>query len=163
KLMLGEIAPDRGTVRLGTQLQVAYFDQLREQLDDSATLVETISPGSDWIAIGGRRPHVMSYLERFLFAPARARSPVGSLSGRPRARGAPDGWPRRAPASARASGDRAMRGGRGLAAPPASGWRQAFRPETAAMGRPHDRHARQRIGTVVPARQAARRGGGAVI
>src|SRR5690606_33573117 len=81
KLMLGEIAPDRGTVRLGTQLQVAYFDQLREQLDDSATLVETISPGSDWIEIGGRRTHVMSYLERFLFAPERARSPVGSLSG----------------------------------------------------------------------------------
>src|SRR5690606_7897923 len=79
KLMLGEIAPDRGTVRLGTQLQVAYFDQLREQLDDSATLVETISPGSDWIEIGGRRTHVMSYLERFLFAPERARSPVGSL------------------------------------------------------------------------------------
>jgi len=81
KLMLGEIAPDHGTVRLGTQLQVAYFDQLREQLDDSATLVETISPGSDWIEIGGRRTHVMSYLERFLFAPERARSPVGSLSG----------------------------------------------------------------------------------
>ena len=81
KLMLGEIAPDHGTVRLGTQLQVAYFDQLREQLDDSATLVETISPGSDWIEIGGRRTHVMSYLERFLFAPGRARSPVGSLSG----------------------------------------------------------------------------------
>src|SRR5690606_32600354 len=57
------------------------FDQLREQLDDSATLVETISPGSDWIEIGGRRTHVMSYLERFLFAPERARSPVGSLSG----------------------------------------------------------------------------------
>ena len=81
KLMLGEIAPDRGTVRLGTQLQVAYFDQLREQLDDSATLIDTISPGSEWIEIGGRRTHVMSYLERFLFAPERARSPVGSLSG----------------------------------------------------------------------------------
>ncbi|RPH67699.1 MAG: ATP-binding cassette domain-containing protein [Burkholderiales bacterium] len=81
KLMLGELAPDRGTVRLGTQLQAAYFDQLREQLDDSATLVETISPGSEWIEIGGRRTHVMSYLDRFLFAPERARSPVGSLSG----------------------------------------------------------------------------------
>ena len=79
--MLGEIAPDRGTVRLGTQLQVAYFDQLREQLDDSATLIDTISPGSEWVEIGGRRTHVMSYLERFLFAPERARSPVGSLSG----------------------------------------------------------------------------------
>jgi ATP-binding cassette subfamily F protein uup len=81
RLMLGEIAPDRGSVRLGTQLQVAYFDQLREQLDDAATLVQTISPGSDWIEVGGRRTHVMSYLERFLFAPERARSPVGSLSG----------------------------------------------------------------------------------
>jgi ATP-binding cassette subfamily F protein uup len=81
RLMLGEIAPDRGSVRLGTQLQVAYFDQLREQLDDAATLVQTISPGSEWIEVGGRRTHVMSYLERFLFAPERARSPVGSLSG----------------------------------------------------------------------------------
>jgi len=68
-------------VRIGTNLQIAYFDQLRAQLDDSATLVETISPGSDWIEIAGRRTHAMSYLERFLFAPARARSPVGSLSG----------------------------------------------------------------------------------
>jgi len=81
RLMLGEIAPDRGSVSRGTQLQVAYFDQLREQLDDTATLVETISPGSEWIEIGGRRTHVMSYLERFLFPPERARSPVGSLSG----------------------------------------------------------------------------------
>lgn len=81
RLMLGEIAPDTGIVRLGTNLQIAYFDQLRARLDDSATLVETISPGSDWIEIGGRRTHVMSYLERFLFAPERARSPVGSLSG----------------------------------------------------------------------------------
>ncbi|MBW7924413.1 MAG: ATP-binding cassette domain-containing protein [Burkholderiaceae bacterium] len=81
RLMLGEIAPDSGVVRIGTNLQIAYFDQLRAQLDDSATLVETISPGSDWIEIAGRRTHAMSYLERFLFAPARARSPVGSLSG----------------------------------------------------------------------------------
>src|SRR5690606_36418496 len=81
RLMLGEIAPDSGVVQIGTNLQVAYFDQLRAQLDDSATLVETISPGSDWIEIGGRRTHAMSYLERFLFAPERARSPVGSLSG----------------------------------------------------------------------------------
>ncbi len=81
RLMLGEIAPDAGMVRVGTNLQVAYFDQLRAQLDDSATLVETISPGSEWIEIGGRRTHAMSYLERFLFAPERARSPVGSLSG----------------------------------------------------------------------------------
>ncbi|MCD6680349.1 MAG: ATP-binding cassette domain-containing protein [Burkholderiaceae bacterium] len=81
RLMLGEIAPDSGVVQTGTNLQVAYFDQLRAQLDDRATLVETISPGSDWIEIAGRKTHAMSYLERFLFAPARARSPVGSLSG----------------------------------------------------------------------------------
>ncbi|MBN9426241.1 MAG: ATP-binding cassette domain-containing protein [Burkholderiales bacterium] len=81
KLMLGEIEPDTGTVRLGTNLNIAYFDQLREQLDEEAPLVETISPGSDWIEIGGRRTHVMSYLERFLFAPQRSRSPVRSLSG----------------------------------------------------------------------------------
>ncbi|HEY0878508.1 MAG TPA: ATP-binding cassette domain-containing protein [Zeimonas sp.] len=81
RLMLGQIAPDSGVVRLGTNLQVAYFDQLRARLEDDATLVETISPGSDWIEIGGRRTHVTSYLERFLFAPGRARSPVGSLSG----------------------------------------------------------------------------------
>jgi len=81
RLMLGQIAPDSGIVRIGTNLQVAYFDQLRAQLDDTATLVETISPGSDWIEIAGRKTHAMSYLERFLFSPARARSPVGSLSG----------------------------------------------------------------------------------
>ncbi len=81
RIMLGELAPDEGVVRLGTQLQIAYFDQLRARLDDAATLVDTISPGSDWIEIGSRRTHVMSYLERFLFSPERARSPVGSLSG----------------------------------------------------------------------------------
>ena len=81
KLILGEIAPDAGRVRLGTNREVAYFDQLRAQLDDEATLTETISPGSDWVEIGSRRTHVMSYLERFLFAPERARSPVRTLSG----------------------------------------------------------------------------------
>ncbi|MGD9945248.1 MAG: ATP-binding cassette domain-containing protein [Burkholderiaceae bacterium] len=81
RLMLGEIAPDEGVVRLGTNLNLAYFDQLREQLDEDATLAETISPGSDWVEIAGRRLHVMSYLERFLFSPQRSRSPVRSLSG----------------------------------------------------------------------------------
>jgi ATP-binding cassette subfamily F protein uup len=81
KLILGEIAPDEGHLRRGTQLEVAYFDQMREQLDEEASLVNTISPGSDWIEIGGQRTHVMSYLGRFLFAPERARSPVRSLSG----------------------------------------------------------------------------------
>jgi len=81
RLILGEIAPDAGSVRLGTNREVAYFDQLRAQLDEDATLTETISPGSDWVEIGGQRTHVMSYLGRFLFSPERARSPVRSLSG----------------------------------------------------------------------------------
>ena len=81
KLILGEITPDSGKVRRGTNLQLAYFDQLREKLDDEATLADTISPGSEWVEIDGKRLHVISYLGRFLFAPERARSPVKSLSG----------------------------------------------------------------------------------
>ncbi|MCL4744899.1 MAG: ATP-binding cassette domain-containing protein [Burkholderiaceae bacterium] len=81
KLLLGEIEPDLGEVRLGTGRLVAYFDQLRAQLDDDATVAETISPGSEYVEIGKTRTHVMSYLGRFLFAPERARSPVRSLSG----------------------------------------------------------------------------------
>ncbi|MFN3416652.1 MAG: ATP-binding cassette domain-containing protein [Caldimonas sp.] len=81
KLILGEIAPDAGTVRLGTRLQVAYFDQMREALDLERSLADTISPGSEWIEIGNARKHVMSYLGDFLFAPERAHSPVKSLSG----------------------------------------------------------------------------------
>jgi len=86
KIMLGELAPTSGSVRLGTKLSVAYFDQMRAQLDESATLAQIISPGSDWVEIGGARKHVMSYLGDFLFAPARAQSPVASLSGGERAR-----------------------------------------------------------------------------
>ncbi|MDE2366183.1 MAG: ATP-binding cassette domain-containing protein [Betaproteobacteria bacterium] len=81
KLILGELQPDSGSIRQGTKLAVAYFDQMREQLDDEKTLVDTISPGSDFIDIGGTRKHVISYLEDFLFAPERARSPVKTLSG----------------------------------------------------------------------------------
>jgi ATP-binding cassette subfamily F protein uup len=81
KMILGELAPDSGEVKLGTKLSVAYFDQLRAQLDDNATLIDTISQGSDFIEIGGQRKHVISYLGDFLFAPERARSPVKSLSG----------------------------------------------------------------------------------
>ncbi|RKP44901.1 ATP-binding cassette domain-containing protein [Trinickia fusca] len=81
KLILGELAPDEGTVRVGTNLQVAYFDQMRAQLDPEKSLADTISPGSDWIEVNGQRKHVMSYLGDFLFAPERARSPVKSLSG----------------------------------------------------------------------------------
>ncbi len=81
RLILGELAPDEGSVRLGTNLRIAYFDQLREQLDPEATLADMISPGSDWVEVGGERKHVMSYLGDFLFPAHRARSPVRMLSG----------------------------------------------------------------------------------
>jgi ABC transport system ATP-binding/permease protein len=81
KLILGELAPDSGTVRQGANLQVAYFDQMREALDLNGTLEDFISPGSEWIEIGNQRKHVKSYLGDFLFSPARAGSPVRSLSG----------------------------------------------------------------------------------
>jgi ABC transport system ATP-binding/permease protein len=81
KLILGEEAPDAGTVRQGARLQVAYFDQMRAQLNEEASLVDTISPGSDWVEINGQKKHVMTYLNDFLFSPERARSPVKSLSG----------------------------------------------------------------------------------
>ncbi|MFM2060164.1 MAG: hypothetical protein RLY71_4549, partial [Pseudomonadota bacterium] len=81
KLILAEIAPDTGKVRQGSNLQVAYFDQMRGQLDLDKTLADTISPGSEWVEIGSQRKHVMSYLGDFLFSPQRANSPVRSLSG----------------------------------------------------------------------------------
>jgi ATP-binding cassette subfamily F protein uup len=81
KLILGELDADAGTIRRGTRLSVAYFDQLRTQLDPELPLTEVISPGSDFVDIGGERKHVIGYLEDFLFAPQRARSPVKSLSG----------------------------------------------------------------------------------
>jgi ATP-binding cassette subfamily F protein uup len=81
KLILGELQPDGGKVRQGANLQVAYFDQMRNALDLDATLEDFISPGSEWIEIGNQRKHVKSYLGDFLFSPARARSPVRSLSG----------------------------------------------------------------------------------
>src|SRR5690606_19847668 len=86
KIILGQLKPDSGQVRLGVNLTVGYFDQMRAQLDESATLADTINPGSEWIEIGNQRKHVMSYLEDFLFPPARANSPVKSLSGGERAR-----------------------------------------------------------------------------
>jgi ATP-binding cassette subfamily F protein uup len=81
KLILGEIAPDAGRVRLGSKVAVAYFDQFRAALDDEATLADTISPGSDFVELDGARKHVISYLGDFLFPPERARAPVKSLSG----------------------------------------------------------------------------------
>lgn len=81
KLLLGKIQPDAGTVKLGTNIKLAYFDQLREQLDLTKTVAETISPGSDWVEIGGERKHIIAYLGDFLFPPHRANVPVSSLSG----------------------------------------------------------------------------------
>ena len=81
KLILGEIEPDSGTIKRGTNLQIAYFDQFREQLDEEAAVVDVVSQGNEFVEIGGSRKHVMGYLEEFLFAPERARSPVKSLSG----------------------------------------------------------------------------------
>src|SRR5487761_2007829 len=81
KMILGQLEPDSGTVKLDTKIAVAYFDQLREQLDDNATLADTISQGADFVDIGGQKKHVISYLGDFLFAPERARSPVKSCSG----------------------------------------------------------------------------------
>ncbi|WP_423456696.1 ABC-F family ATP-binding cassette domain-containing protein [Ottowia sp. VDI28] len=81
KLILGQLEPDSGEIKRGANLQVAYFDQMRETLDLDATLADFISPGSEWIEIGARRQHVKSYLGDFLFSPARAASPVRSLSG----------------------------------------------------------------------------------
>jgi ATP-binding cassette subfamily F protein uup len=81
KLILGALPPDEGSVKLGTKLQIAYFDQMREQLDPERTLAETISPGSDWVETSGGRKHVLSYLGDFLFPPERANVPVRALSG----------------------------------------------------------------------------------
>ncbi len=81
KLILGELEPDAGRIRRGTRQTVAYFDQLRAQLDPEAPLTEVISPGSDYVEIAGHRTHIIGYLGDFLFSPQRARSPVKSLSG----------------------------------------------------------------------------------
>ena len=81
RLMLGQLEPDGGHVRLGSNLQIAYFDQMREQLDPERTLADTISPGSEWVQVGGQARHVASYLKDFLFPPQRAQAPVKMLSG----------------------------------------------------------------------------------
>jgi len=81
KLILGQLQPTAGTIKLGTNLNVAYFDQMRAGLKLDATLADTISPGSEWIEIGSTRKHIMSYLGDFLFAPERANAKVVSLSG----------------------------------------------------------------------------------
>ncbi len=81
KLILGEIEPDAGTVRRGTRLAVAYYDQFRAQLDDEASVLDMVGQGSDYVEVAGERKHVISYLGDFLFSPERVRSPVKSLSG----------------------------------------------------------------------------------
>jgi ABC transport system ATP-binding/permease protein len=81
KLILGQIQPDSGKIRTGMNMQIAYFDQMRDGLNEEATLGEFISPGSDWIEVGSKRTHVMTYLTDFLFTPERAKAQVKALSG----------------------------------------------------------------------------------
>ncbi|HAM76872.1 MAG TPA: ABC transporter ATP-binding protein, partial [Alcanivorax sp.] len=81
RLLLGRLTPDAGTVKHGTQLQVAYFDQMRDTLDSNKSVLDNLAEGSDVVEINGRKKHVMGYLQDFLFEPARARQPVRSLSG----------------------------------------------------------------------------------
>jgi ATP-binding cassette subfamily F protein uup len=81
RLLLGELQPDSGSIRLGTGLEITYFDQLRDQLDPEATVFESIADGADWIEVGGMRKHVLSYLQDFLFSPDRSRTRVRALSG----------------------------------------------------------------------------------
>ncbi|QKJ67185.1 ATP-binding cassette domain-containing protein [Deefgea piscis] len=81
KMILGELEPDTGSVKAGTKIQVAYFDQFREQLDEEKSVADSVSQGDDFVEIGGQRKHIMGYLEQFLFPAERARSPVKSLSG----------------------------------------------------------------------------------
>jgi ATP-binding cassette subfamily F protein uup len=81
KLLLGQLTPDAGTVRLGTNLQLAYFDQLRYQLDEDSTVQENVGEGSDTVGVGNRTQHVIGYLQKFLFTPERARTPIRFLSG----------------------------------------------------------------------------------
>ena len=86
RLLLGQLQPDSGTLRHGTNLQVAYFDQTRAQLDPEARVVDCVGEGKETVTIGTQTKHVMGYLQDFLFPPERARSPVKSLSGGERAR-----------------------------------------------------------------------------
>ena len=81
KVLLGELAPDSGTVRLGTRLEIAYFDQLRAHLDPEKNLIDNVCGGQDFIEIKGRKRHAISYLGEFMFAPDRVRMPVKALSG----------------------------------------------------------------------------------
>jgi ABC transport system ATP-binding/permease protein len=81
RLLLGELEPDAGTIKLGTNLEIAYFDQLREQLDPDRSVFDSIADGADFVEVGGARQHVIGYLEGFLFSSERSRTPVRALSG----------------------------------------------------------------------------------
>ncbi|MFA7553619.1 MAG: ATP-binding cassette domain-containing protein [Spongiibacteraceae bacterium] len=81
KVLLGELSPTSGTVKLGTRIDVAYFDQMREQLDGEKTIVDIVGQGRDSITINGKDKHILSYLSDFLFSPERARTPLKALSG----------------------------------------------------------------------------------
>lgn len=81
RVLLGELPPTEGRVRLGANLQIAYFDQLREQLDDEQTVQESVGQGRETVRVGGKTKHVLGYLQDFLFAPQRARTPIRFLSG----------------------------------------------------------------------------------
>jgi ATP-binding cassette subfamily F protein uup len=81
RLILGQLSPDAGTVRLGTNLAVAYFDQLRGQLDDEKTIADNVAGGNDTVTIDGRKRHIVGYLQDFLFSPERSRTQVKFLSG----------------------------------------------------------------------------------
>lgn len=80
-ILLGNLTPQRGTVTIGTKLQVAYFDQLRQALDPEKTVINNVAEGSDFIEVNGKRQHIISYLSDFLFTPERAQTPVKALSG----------------------------------------------------------------------------------
>ncbi|HEY5087418.1 MAG TPA: ATP-binding cassette domain-containing protein [Gemmatimonadaceae bacterium] len=81
RLLLGELVPDAGTIRIGTGLDIAYFDQMREQLDPDRSVFDSVADGADFIDIAGARKHVLGYLQDFLFSPDRSRAPVRALSG----------------------------------------------------------------------------------
>ena len=81
RLLLGELTPDAGSIRMGTGLEIAYFDQLREQLDPERSVFDSVADGAEFVQVGDARRHVHGYLEDFLFRPERARTPVGALSG----------------------------------------------------------------------------------
>lgn len=81
RILLGELTPPKGKIRLGTRLEVSYFDQLRLQLDEEKSVMDNVGGGNDYLTINGKRRHVIGYLEDFLFSPPRAHTPVNSLSG----------------------------------------------------------------------------------